>query len=122
RIAHAKSAMLDMPASPKNLLEKTAAIQKKMNAINLTFNGDATRAKREFETATTVNDRVGILEYTVWNITSSIPKSCKTNYDIASRQFSKVLEEMKMVDAQISDLEKELEMNKAPYTPGRWPK
>ncbi len=122
RIAHAKSAMLDMPASPKNLLEKTAAIQKKMNAINLSFNGDATRAKREFETATTVNDRVGILEYTVWNITSSIPKSCKTNYDIASRQFSKVLEEMKMVDAQISDLEKELEMNKAPYTPGRWPK
>ncbi|MBK8416610.1 MAG: hypothetical protein IPL22_20140 [Bacteroidetes bacterium] len=52
-------------------MEKTAAIQKKMNAINLTFNGDATRAKREFETATTVNDRVGILN--IQSGTSPLP-------------------------------------------------
>jgi hypothetical protein len=32
-----------------------------------------------------------------------------------------VLGELKKANAQVEALEKSLDMNKAPYTPGRWP-
>jgi hypothetical protein len=43
------------------------------------------------------------------------------SYDVAAKQFTAVLSEMKKVHATIEALEKELEVNNAPYTPGRWP-
>jgi hypothetical protein len=83
--------------------------------------GDNTRGRREFETEPTLNDRIYGMEGAVWSSTDQIPKMYIESYDVAAKQFTAVLSEMKKVHATIEALEKELEVNNAPYTPGRWP-
>ena len=85
------------------------------------MNGDHSAAKRQFETLPSINDRVGGMESAVWNSTAPIPKMYFESYDLAAKQFTALLADMKKVQASIEDLEKELEMKNAPYTPGRWP-
>jgi hypothetical protein len=121
RLKNINLAVLDMPAPAKPLLEKAAMVSKEMEKIKLQLYGDMTKARREFETPPSVNDRIGTIEYAVWNSTAPIPQLYKDNYEIAAKQLSAVLAEMKKVDTTIASLEKELEVNNAPYTQGRWP-
>lgn len=121
RITHINQAAQDMPVEPKVVLEKAYAISRQLITLNLHLNGDATKARREFETTPSINDRVGGIEYAIWNSTAPVPKMYKESYEIASRQFKALLTEMKDVNKKLEELERELEINQAPYTPGRWP-
>ncbi len=120
RITHINQAAQDMPVEPKSVFEKAYAISRQLIALNLQLNGDATKARREFETTPSINDRVGGIEYGIWNSTAPVPKMYKESYEIASRQFKTLLTEMKELNKKLEELERELEINQAPYTPGRW--
>lgn len=85
-------------------------------------NGDRSKGRREFETIPSINECVGTIEYSVWNSTAPIPKLHSESYITAAKQFTVLLEEMKTLHKTIETLERELEINGAPYTPGRWPK
>jgi photosystem II stability/assembly factor-like uncharacterized protein len=121
RITHINQAAQDMPVEPKGVLEKSYAISRQLIVLNMQLNGDATKARREFETTPSINDRVGGIEYGIWNSTTPVPKMYKESYEIASRQFKALLTEMKELNKKLEELERELEINQAPYTPGRWP-
>ncbi len=121
RINSINSAVEDMPAAPKDLLAKAHALRTEMQNINMQLFGDRTRASREYETTTSINDRVYTMEGALFSTTSEVPGTYKESYDIAARQFEKVLAELHKLDEQVKALENELEMNNAPYTPGRWP-
>jgi photosystem II stability/assembly factor-like uncharacterized protein len=82
---------------------------------------DESKARRDFETLPSINERVSGIEGSVWSSTAPIPKTFKDSYAIAAKQFSPLLDELKAIDNAIEQLEKELEINNAPYTPGRWP-
>ena len=92
-----------------------------MNRIGIQLNGDQTVARREFETAPSINGRIGDVEGGIWNSTSVITETFKKDYAIASKGLTTVLTAMRKLDTEIKALEKELDLNKAPYTPGRWP-
>ena len=85
------------------------------------MNGDASVARREFETPPSLNGRIGQIESSVWYTTSAPTKTSMQSYDIAAKQFSGVLAELKSIDADIKKIEATLEQNKVPYTPGRIP-
>jgi photosystem II stability/assembly factor-like uncharacterized protein len=124
RLKNIQSAILDMPAPAKTLLEKSAALQKEINQIKLKLFGDAAKARREFETAPAINDRIGGMTGNIWSMwysTAPVPQTYKDSYQVASKQLTAVLSEIKKMDTSIADLEKDLEMKNAPYTPGRWP-
>jgi photosystem II stability/assembly factor-like uncharacterized protein len=121
RMKNIDLAITSMPATSKEMLEKSHKLRNELLKISLVLNGDATRAKREFETTPSINDRVFGIQGNVWNSIAPIPQIYKESYDIASKQFSQVLNSMSKLEASITALEKELEINKAPYTPGRWP-
>ncbi|HYF32078.1 MAG TPA: hypothetical protein VD993_13235 [Chitinophagaceae bacterium] len=121
RIRNINLAAQDMPAPAKPVLEKAYTLSQQWIAINMQLNGDQSRARREFETPPSVNDRIGTIENGIWNSTSRVPATYKNDYAIASKALSSVLQAMRKLDADITALEKELELNKAPYTPGRWP-
>lgn len=121
RLKNINLAILDMPAPGKAQLEKAHAIRKELIEVNMKLSGDQTKSRREFETVPTINDRVSGMQGAVWSSTAPIPKMYHESYTVAAKQFTAVLEELRKIDAAIDQLEKELEMNKAPYTPGRWP-
>jgi photosystem II stability/assembly factor-like uncharacterized protein len=121
RIKNIDLAIVDMPAPAKALLEKSHALRKDLQAIDIKLNGDNTRGRRDFETIPSISDRIFGIQYSVWNSTAPIPAMYTESYGVASKQFTEVLAAMKKAHAAIGALEKELEVNNAPYTPGRWP-
>ncbi len=115
-------AILDMPASPKIMLEKSYSVGQKINELTLILFGDDTKAKREFETLPSLNDRVSTIESAIWNSTAQVPKTYLRSFEIASKLHTSVLASLKELDATVNALEHELTINNAPHTPGRWPK
>lgn len=121
RVKNASQAALDMPAPPKAILEKLHAVQKEINLASIRLNGDGSLARREFETIPSIDDRVSGIEGSIWDSTDQVPQLYRDSYDVASKQFALLLADMKKIDAALLSIEKELELNNAPYTPGRWP-
>jgi len=50
-----------------------------------------------------------------------IPTTFKKSYSIAAKHFTAVLDELRKINTFLEQLEKELEINNAPFTHGRWP-
>lgn len=121
RVKNINLAAQDMLAPPKDVLSKAHSVSRQLINLKLSLHGDFTKGKREFETLPSINARVGIAEYSVWNSTALIPKLHSESLATAAKQFTVLLADMKKVNATIEALEKELEINNAPYTPGRWP-
>jgi photosystem II stability/assembly factor-like uncharacterized protein len=121
RLGNINAATQDIAASPKAILEKAYALTLKLNEIGIQLNGDAVKSRREFETPPSITARVGDVEGGVWNSTSAITATYRNDYAIASKALTTVLAAMRKLDEEILALEKQLELNKAPYTPGRWP-
>lgn len=121
KLGNTQSALQEMPAPPQDLLKKTYDLQRRLNAVNTALNGDATLARREFETPPSLNGRVGLIEDGMWNTTSAPTETYQENFRIASRQFSPLLNELKAIAREMEALNKELELKGAPATPGRWP-
>ncbi len=121
QLGHVQAAILEMPAPPQDLLKKTYDLKARLNVLNLQLNGDPTRARREFETAPTINGRVGLLEESMWNTTSAPTKTYEENYRIAAKQFGPLLDALKAIAGEIDAVNRQLEQGGAPATPGRWP-
>jgi len=121
KIKFIKQAIIASSASMPGVIDQVYAIEKRLNDVETKLNGDASMAKREFETPPSINGRIGQIEYSVWYTTSAPTKTAMQSYDIAAKQFSAVLAELKSIDAEIKKVEATLEQNKVPYTPGRIP-
>ena len=122
RAKSAEKAVMDMPAAPGDLLTKIHAVMKDLTPIKIKLFGDNTLSSREFEAKPTINDRVYGIIYSIWNNTSEIPATHKTSFAIAEKQFNEVYPLIKQLDIKVNEIESILNINKAPYTPGRWPK
>lgn len=120
-LVHIQTALQDLPAPPQDLLKKTYDLARRLDAVTVQLNGDATRARREFETPPSINGRVGLLEYSMWNTTSAPTQTYEENYRIAAKQFGPVLEELKAIAQELEAVNAALERSGAPATPGRWP-
>jgi photosystem II stability/assembly factor-like uncharacterized protein len=121
RIRNSNLAVQDMPAPAKNILEKIANLQKQWQEMNVQLNGDQTRSRREFETLPSINATINSLDNSIRNITSPITASFKEDYAVSAKALRTLLGSMKQFETALLALEKELELNHAPYTPGRWP-
>ncbi|HMG14757.1 MAG TPA: hypothetical protein VK590_04890, partial [Saprospiraceae bacterium] len=122
KIEQIKIAVKDMTTPTNKLVQDIYAINNKLVAINHILNGDDTKSSREFETLPSINARVSNLEGSMFSVTTAPTDYYKESFNIASDEFRPLLENMKQVNKDIEALENELEMKKAPYTPGRWPK
>lgn len=122
RVKNIHTAILDMPAPAKPLLESAYRLSQRIVALRLTLNGDEAKASRQFETLPGITDRVyGILFGGALDSTAPVTETFRDSYDVASRQFTGFIADLRKLNDEILKVEKELEINNAPYTPGRWP-
>lgn len=121
RVKNAELAILDMPAPAGDLLTKTQDVRKALIPLKIKLYGDMTKARREFETTPSINDRVFGIVYSIWGSTSDVPETYKSSFAIAEKQYNEVFSVMKDLDTKVSEIEVALNRNKAPHTPGRWP-
>ncbi|MBK8737975.1 MAG: glycosyl hydrolase [Saprospiraceae bacterium] len=118
-IKMARNVVLDIPGSSKEIIEQLSQLNKKENVLLLKLFGDGTRRSREFETEPSLNDRLGNIEYGVWNNTCEIPKMYKDSYAIATKQLEEVKKLMQELRNDMDRIHSSLEKAKAPYSPGR---
>jgi chromosome segregation ATPase len=121
RLSALSNAALDVQSPIQKVLERHQTIRNDLNKAKLELFGDATRARREFEVTPSINDRVSTIQGNTFGVTVKVSASMKESLLIAQRQFSKVLPEVKRIEQNLQQLEQDLEMAGAPYTPGRWP-
>lgn len=121
RMSAIEMAALETSVSSQTVLVRTQNIRTEIAQMYVALYGDGVKSSREFETVPSISARVGQMEEVAWNTTSQIPTTQIESYAIASKQLIKLLDNMKRVDEMLTVLEGELEMNNAPYTPGRWP-
>ena len=121
RLKNAESAIHDMPAPLSDILSRIYAVKKEIIPVRMKLYGDDTKARREFETKPAISDRVYGIGYSIWNSTSDIPQTFKDSYNIAEKQYNEIYPVIKDLHTKTEKIEAELNRNKAPYTPGRWP-
>ena len=121
KIKFIKSAIIDSPDLLVMVTTQVNEIEKRLNQVDIKMNGDASIARREFETAPSINGRIGTIEGGVWSTTSAPTQIAINSLDVAAKQFAGVLPELKSIDEEIKKVEAILEKNHAPYTPGRMP-
>jgi photosystem II stability/assembly factor-like uncharacterized protein len=115
RLKNINSAVLDLPADGKAILEKAYSIGKKSIDLKTALFGDAARASREFETVPSTNDRIGTISYALWSSTSAIPQMYKDSYKIALKELSILTPKIASLDAEIKALESEIHQKGGPY-------
>ncbi len=121
KIKFIKSAVNDAQMPQATIAEQVYLVEKRLTAADIKMNGDASLAKREFETVPSINGRIGTIEGTLWSATSAPTLTAINSFEIASKQFAALLPELKSIDEEIKKVEVTLEKNGAPYTPGRLP-
>ncbi|MEY3243131.1 MAG: hypothetical protein RIR11_4570 [Bacteroidota bacterium] len=121
KLSNIKTALDDIATPPGGIHKKITELKSKMNEIDRILNGDATLARREFETKSSINDRIGRVQGGLWSVTSAPTKTFQDDYDIAVKQLKPVIDQLKSVAAEIDVVETVLNKHAAPYTPGRWP-
>ncbi len=121
KIKFIKQSLIESPVSMTEAADELNKIEKRMADVNTKLNGDASLARREFETPTSINSRIGNIESSLWGASAAPTQTFIQSYEAASKQFVPVMEELKKLDEAIAGIEDQLEINKAPYTPGRFP-
>jgi len=122
RLSAARKAVIDMQRDPDDYLNRIQQLRDRFNVLETVIYGDRTRANREYETAPSILERIGYARWALQNSTSEIPQMYRESIEIASRQFSQYLRDLRELDTDLRVLEDLLELGGAPYTPGRWPK
>lgn len=114
-------AILQTPSIDQSLTKKVLDLRKELSNINTIINGDTILQKREFETPTSIQSRIGTITESLLSTTSMPTNTSFNSYKIASQQFQNILGQIKQIQTKIGGIEKVLEENRAPYTPGRMP-
>ena len=121
KIKYIKQAILVNPKLSLSISESIHELEKRLNQVNIKLNGDASIARREFETLPSVNGRIGNIVGGLWSTTSAPTQTYINSYEIAKKQFSQVYQEIKSISIELQKLEQTLEMQQTQFTPGRLP-
>jgi len=104
------------------LLEKVRSAQAELESLSTILSGNKTIQRRNENQPPSVNDRLSYILWGIWS-TSSAPSDTQIkNYNIIAEEFQPFLNRLtKLVDADIKQIENELDKLKAPWTPSRIP-
>ncbi len=124
KTAYIQQAMQTVETAPFELKEELLEISRQLDDIEFIFDGTPAKASSEEvpPEAVPLSNRLNSIVYTSWGSTSSPTANMKTNYDIVMEELPLIIEELKVISAKLSGMDKELDNLKAPYTPGRVPK
>jgi photosystem II stability/assembly factor-like uncharacterized protein len=119
RVRLIKLALLDAPKVPLDVHNQIYNLEKRAEKLSRSLFGDATLARREFETAPSVNGRIFTIQGTLWQTTSAPSGAMQQNLAIATKEMSAIVPELKSIQTELQKIEAALETARAPYTPGR---
>lgn len=96
------------------------ALDQKLKAIKLQLYGDRNKGTLDMASSPTPARRLGSIGYEQGNSTAAPTETHRASFAIAKEEFAPILTAIREVaDVDMVKLEEQLEVAKAPYTPGR---
>lgn len=121
KLKYIRAALNETPAADASIIAQAEKLQQELHAVNRSLNGDASLARREFETPSSINDRIGNIEGGMWSTTSAPTGTYRKSYQIAEKQLNEVIIRLQTLATDVQSMESRLDGLKAPWTPGRKP-
>lgn len=122
KVAHLKQAIVTSPNASQELLFDAESIEKELDEIRFTFEGNQPKASSE-EIPPAPVPLTRRLQYVYWgqsNSTSAITQTSKMAYQIIQEKLPVLIEKLEEINnVKIKNLENKLNKANVPYTPGR---
>jgi len=122
RLKDIQRALNDAPSADPNLLVRTVALEKQLDALQIELSGNQVLAARNINIPPSIAGRVeGILEDTRMSIQPPT-QTHMDSYSVASEEFTDVMTKLRvLVDQDLSQLQKDVQAAGAPWVPGQLP-
>jgi hypothetical protein len=124
RVQYLKQAINNMSIPDPALMAQATAIEKQLDDIKWSFDGQSPKASAEenWPAPVPLSDRLSALVYSHWGSTSAVSGTQIEMYEILAEEFPPILEQLKLIsEVELKALEAELDAAGAPWTPGRIP-
>jgi photosystem II stability/assembly factor-like uncharacterized protein len=116
-----KAAYLQTPRLPLSVNTDAIALEDRLKKVGIEMNGDQTKSSREFETEPGINGRVFSIIGSLWDISGGPTGTMLKTFKETDKDLDKVVNEVNIINEEITKIEAILEKAGAPYTPGRMP-
>jgi photosystem II stability/assembly factor-like uncharacterized protein len=111
-------ALLSYPNANINYLEEVRTLKLMYDDCKTMLWGNQTLSKHEFETVPSIMDRIGTIEYQLFESTNDVSKSQKTNEEIASEEYAIFRVKLNEIILRLTELEKKMAEVPIPYVKG----
>lgn len=114
-----EKALIEYPNTDLNLLTETKALKLLYDQCALALWGDDLKTKHEFETEPSINSRLGIVEYQLYENTAGVTKTQRANKTIAEEEYLDMRKKLDDLIQRKINLETKLDASSIPYTKSR---
>jgi len=121
RLRHLRQALLDTPDASLEDLDLIENIRSGLNVLKIDLEGDSSPARRNYATAPSIIGRVENVVQSQFFVSSAPTATNQSSLEAAHEAFKSWLPKYRELEAQLSSLEKKLDAEGAPWTPGRVP-
>lgn len=112
-----KRAVTDYPKTELKWYTELVRLDRQLDSLNTVLNGDRILSSREFETAPSVMDRLGITEYQLYANTTEVTATHRKNLAYLEKEISRIQQVMDGVVGKVNTIQKKMQDAKVPYIP-----
>ena len=111
--------LLTYPGAPIELLQNVRQLKGQMDECNTLMYGDRIRSSREFETSPGINERLGLVEYQIWDNLTDVSATRKKNLQIVNEEYEVLRSKLDPIIIELRKIEEQLDTLKVPYLKGK---
>jgi photosystem II stability/assembly factor-like uncharacterized protein len=119
RIDLINTTLLTYPGAPIDLLQSVRKLKAQMDECNTLMYGDRIRSSREFETSPGINERLGLVEYQIWDNLTDVSSTRKKNLQIVNEEYEILRSKLDPIIIELRKIEDQLDTLKVPYLKGK---
>ena len=123
KLASIKKALVLSPAAGTDLGMRVNNLEGRLNDLQFALDGPQAKASWEElpPMEMPLSRRLNVMVRTHWSSTSELTKTETDQLEILKEEFPTLLDQLKQIVQEVSELDAQLEALKAPWTPGRIP-
>jgi photosystem II stability/assembly factor-like uncharacterized protein len=114
-----QTALTSYPNTDTKLLEEVKALKLDIQNCQVMLNGDRTKSSREFETVPGINERLGLVEYAIYENTVDVSNTRKKNLSIVQEEYAELRKILDDIIKRTRSIEEKLDNQGIPYTKGK---
>jgi photosystem II stability/assembly factor-like uncharacterized protein len=119
KLEFVKKALKSYPNTPLNELEEVRLIFLELKKCERLLNGDRVLSSKEFETVPSISERLGMVEYQLYNNRSKPTKTQRSNLKITQEEYEEFRAILNSVIKRLRTIEEKLDSTPIPYTKGK---